>query len=97
MIVQLSHISALLHCYYTGTGKSVTGAHLAYASIIFNSGITPHQQSEPDKKKIRCVMYCGPSNKSVDVVMGKCTYMITLFIKIDIIVLCNVVITCAEM
>ena len=47
-----------------GTGKSVTGAHLAYASVISSS------QSEPDEK-IRCVMYCGPSNKSVDVVLGK--------------------------
>ena len=52
----------------TGTGKSVTGAHLAYASIKSNAGLT----YDPNEK-IRCVMYCGPSNKSVDVVLGKYT------------------------
>ncbi|XP_065917898.1 3'-5' exoribonuclease HELZ2-like isoform X3 [Dysidea avara] len=51
-----------------GTGKSVTGAHLAYASIRSNSGFTSNPRSTPDEK-IRCVMYCGPSNKSVDVVL----------------------------
>ncbi|XP_065917902.1 3'-5' exoribonuclease HELZ2-like isoform X2 [Dysidea avara] len=49
-----------------GTGKSVTGSHLAYAFIQFNFPTNP--RSEPDEK-IRCVMYCGPSNKSVDVVL----------------------------
>jgi len=44
---------------FTGTGKSVTGAQLAYASVTLNPN--------PDG----CVMYCGPSNKSVDVVLGK--------------------------
>ncbi|XP_065917904.1 3'-5' exoribonuclease HELZ2-like isoform X2 [Dysidea avara] len=51
-----------------GTGKSVTGSHLAYAFIMSNSGFTTNPRSEPDEK-IRCVMYCGPSNKSVDVVL----------------------------
>ena len=50
-----------------GTGKSETGAHLAYALIKSSSSV----QSTPDGK-IRCVMYCGPSNKSVNVVLGKC-------------------------
>ena len=52
----------------TGTGKSVTGAHLAYALIISNPNST--RIPSPDEK-IRCVMYCGPSNKSVDVVLGE--------------------------
>ena len=46
----------------------MTGAHLAYAFI--NAKPNSHH-SAPDEK-IRCVMYCGPSNKSVDVVLGMC-------------------------
>lgn len=57
-------------CYYcmllllnnTGTGKSETGAHLAYVFAMTN------RQQKADK----CVLYCGPSNKAVDVVLGKC-------------------------
>ena len=45
----------------------MTGAHLAYAFIVANCKL--HQHSETGK--IKCVMYCGPSNKSVDVVLGK--------------------------
>lgn len=56
-------------CTYTGTGKSVIGAHLAYAHIIINN---PNLQCVPSStdEKIKCVMYCGPSNKSLDVVLG---------------------------
>ena len=49
-----------------GTGKSVTGAHLAY-------GFVYHNRSKPlatRDGRIKCVMVCGPSNKSVDVVLG---------------------------
>ena len=55
--------------YSIGTGKSVTGAHLAYAFIVANN---PNLKSLPSNndEKIKCVMYCGPSNKSVDVVLG---------------------------
>ena len=57
----------LLHA---GTGKSVTGAHLAYAFIVAKNPdlklVPPYSADE----KIKCVMYCGPSNKSVDVVLG---------------------------
>ena len=55
--------------FYIGTGKSVTGAHLAYAFIVANN---PNLKSLPSNndEKIKCVMYCGPSNKSVDVVLG---------------------------
>jgi len=60
-------VRSFIYKYLTGTGKSVTGAHLAYALIISKLGIS---YSSPDEK-IRCVMYCGPSNKSVDVVLGK--------------------------
>ena len=45
-----------------GTGKSVTGAHLAYIFARANSS-RPHNN--------QCVLYCGPSNKAVDVVHGE--------------------------
>jgi len=53
-----------------GTGKSVTGAHLAYAFIIINISNLKSVSSHNNDEKIKCVMYCGPSNKSVDVVLG---------------------------
>lgn len=45
------------------------GAHLAYAFIVANN---PDLKFVPysDDEKIKCVMYCGPSNKSIDVVLG---------------------------
>jgi len=54
----------------------VTGAHLAYAFISSNAALI----SNPGpKERIRCVMYCGPSNKSVDVVLGKITFDVVHF------------------
>ena len=44
-----------------GTGKSVIGAHLAYIFAMSNRKAKKHQ----------CVLYCGPSNKAVDVVHCK--------------------------
>ena len=46
---------------YLGTGKSVTGARIAYVFAQDNKSLSTH----------KCVLYCGPSNKSVDVVFGK--------------------------
>ena len=46
----------------------MTGAHLAYAFIIANRKLRRSSKSP----KVNCVMYCGPSNKSVDVVLGMC-------------------------
>ena len=40
----------------------MTGAYLAYTSVASNS--------YDGNEKMSCVMYCGPSNKSVDVVLG---------------------------
>lgn len=45
----------------TGTGKSETGAHLAYIFAMTNRKL----------KADKCVLYCGPSNKAVDVVLGR--------------------------
>ena len=50
-----------LTVFLTGTGKSETGAHLAYAFARLNKVKHPR----------RCVLYCGPSNKAVNVVLGK--------------------------
>ena len=52
----------------------MTGAHLAYAFIIANNPDLKFVPSNNDEK-IKCVMYCGPSNKSVDVVLGMLLYL----------------------
>ena len=49
-----------------GTGKSVTGAHLAFAFALLNKA---ERKSQLTKKP--CVLYCGPSNKSVEVVLSE--------------------------
>ena len=60
--------SIYIYTFYIGTGKSVTGAHLAYAFIVGNNPDLKSLPSNDDElEKIKCVMYCGPSNKSVDV------------------------------
>ena len=49
-----------------GTGKSVTGAHLAFAFALLNKA-----ERKPQLMKRPCVLYCGPSNKSVEVVLSE--------------------------
>ena len=56
-----SGISNMYYLDYIGTGKSVIGMHLAYIFARVNSSRGNNQ----------CVLYCGPSNKTVDVVHGK--------------------------
>ena len=56
--------------YIKGTGKSVVGAHLTYIFSKINTG----------SKK--CVLYCCPSNKAVDVVHSKHVY---IYIQIKLI------------
>ena len=56
----------MVYIYYLlGTGKSETGAHIAYILAMLN------QRLFNTKNDHNCVFYCGPSNKSVDVVLGK--------------------------
>ena len=65
MVIRVSLFISILSS--SGTGKSVTGAHLAY-------GFVHHNRKNPlttEDGKIKCVMVCGPSNKSVDVVLGE--------------------------
>ncbi|XP_066558927.1 3'-5' exoribonuclease HELZ2 isoform X2 [Amia ocellicauda] len=51
-----------------GTGKTVVGVHIVYWFLILNSE-NPRQITDPEeRKKKEVILYCGPSNKSVDVV-----------------------------
>ncbi len=64
----------LLTCNPTGTGKSVTGAHIAYAlamKLVKEVG----KVRRKDGERTTCVMYCGPSQQSVNVVLGKTIYL----------------------
>ncbi|XP_009491426.2 3'-5' exoribonuclease HELZ2 [Pelecanus crispus] len=55
-----------------GTGKTVVGTHIVYWFHELNEESVKKEQtpsSEEEKTKGRkCILYCGPSNKSVDVV-----------------------------
>ena len=59
-----SEYRIIFHLILTGTGKSVVGAHLIY---IF---------SKMNAESNKCVLYCCPSNKAVDVVHSKYAYII---------------------
>ena len=55
-----------------GTGKSVTGAHIAYAFAMLNRQRREKPSSSGEKRPpLRCVLYCGPSNVAVDVIVSK--------------------------
>lgn len=54
----------------SGTGKSVTGAHIAYAlAMKLRKEVENAQRKTEDLNS--CVMYCGPSQQSVNVVLGE--------------------------
>lgn len=63
-------------CLFKGTGKTVTGVHIAYLFTKLNMQLLSQESSlhntytEPAKAPPQ-VIYCGPSNKSVDVVACK--------------------------
>ncbi|NXK92539.1 HELZ2 Helicase, partial [Formicarius rufipectus] len=54
-----------------GTGKTVVGTHIVYWFHKLNEESVEkdvtHLEEEKSKKR-KCILYCGPSNKSVDVV-----------------------------
>ena len=56
--------------WQSGTGKSVTGAHIAYA-LAMRLRKEPVRQRKNESDPNTCVMYCGPSQQSVNVVLGK--------------------------
>ncbi|XP_052404760.1 helicase with zinc finger domain 2 [Carassius gibelio] len=51
-----------------GTGKTVVGAYIVYWFSQLNSKNPWKLKELRDKKKKEVILYCGPSNKSVDVV-----------------------------
>ncbi|XP_036427088.1 helicase with zinc finger domain 2 [Colossoma macropomum] len=54
-----------------GTGKTVVGVHIVYWFFQENQNLPHLQRVENEDPKKRCILYCGPSNKSVDVVAGQ--------------------------
>uniref|UniRef100_A0A4W5KBX3 Helicase with zinc finger 2 n=1 Tax=Hucho hucho TaxID=62062 RepID=A0A4W5KBX3_9TELE len=57
----------------SGTGKTVVGVHLVYWFFLQNQKVPNHlrPKAASGSSKRRCILYCGPSNKSVDVVAGQ--------------------------
>ncbi|NP_001292205.1 3'-5' exoribonuclease HELZ2 isoform X1 [Rattus norvegicus] len=55
-----------------GTGKTVVGFHIVYWFHRSNQEQMPTGSSPSEEEKLGgpCVLYCGPSNKSVDVLGG---------------------------
>ncbi|NXL67127.1 HELZ2 Helicase, partial [Chordeiles acutipennis] len=55
-----------------GTGKTVVGVHIVYWFHKLNQESVEKRQTESSEeeepKGRKCILYCGPSNKSVDVV-----------------------------
>ena len=56
-------------CHFEGTGKTVTGVHIAFGFAKRNKQNLPGSLDEV--KAPSQVIYCGPSDKAVDVVAGK--------------------------
>uniref|UniRef100_A0A3Q3N0K8 DNA2/NAM7 helicase helicase domain-containing protein n=1 Tax=Labrus bergylta TaxID=56723 RepID=A0A3Q3N0K8_9LABR len=54
-----------------GTGKTVVGVYLVYCFFELNSQSQRKSVDPNDKNKKEIILYCGPSNKSVEVVAGK--------------------------
>lgn len=57
----------------TGTGKTVVGIHIVYQFFNKNKeflAASCEPSCAPQQKK-PAILYCGPSNKSVDIVAGK--------------------------
>lgn len=60
------------HSLPAGTGKTVVGFHIVFWFHKLNEEWVP-ARAPSDKDKVLgrpCVLYCGPSNKSVDVLAG---------------------------
>ena len=55
---------------HVGTKKSVTGAHIAYALAMKLKSETANKRRGSDELS-PCVMYCGPSQQSVNSVLSE--------------------------
>lgn len=62
-----------LKCFlcFLGTGKTVVGVYIVNCFFEHNSKNQRKWKDPKDKEKKEVILYCGPSNKSVDVVAGK--------------------------
>jgi len=76
--------------FHVGSGKSIFGAHLAYAFAKLNR--TTRNKTISGKKK--CVVYCGSSNISVDVVASKKMHKINAHILVNVCTLPSVINSC---
>ncbi|KAM4729429.1 3'-5' exoribonuclease HELZ2-like [Anableps anableps] len=71
---QLRAVAAALNSNFTliqgppGTGKTVVGVNIVYWFLEMNSKNPRKFEDLKDKDKKQVILYCGPSNKSVDVV-----------------------------
>ncbi|XP_043992282.1 helicase with zinc finger domain 2-like [Gambusia affinis] len=71
---QLQAVAAALNNNFTliqgppGTGKTVVGVNIVYWFLKMNSENPRISEDPRDKDKKEVILYCGPSNKSVDVV-----------------------------
>lgn len=62
----INYITRIFLLFLTGTGKTKTGAYLAYFFSQMNRSLPCDLRSGMTPK----ILYCGPSNKSVDVIAG---------------------------
>ncbi|KAJ8260067.1 hypothetical protein GJAV_G00176700 [Gymnothorax javanicus] len=74
---QKKAINEALHSTFTliqgppGTGKTVVGVYLVILFVMWNKQnfiSLEKKDNNSEEKKKGCILYCGPSNKSVDVV-----------------------------
>jgi len=74
LISSICYFWTSYNIHLLGTGKTITGVHIAYWFAEINRLNTPRerrtQTEEIPEKAPPQVLYCGPSNKSVDVVAG---------------------------
>ncbi|NXY48116.1 HELZ2 Helicase, partial [Ceuthmochares aereus] len=52
---------------FLGTGKTVVGTHIVYWFHKLNEDSVKKEET-PSSEEVKYILYCGPSNKSVDVV-----------------------------
>lgn len=72
--VSTCSVKNLFFVCLTGTGKTVVGVNIVYWFLKMNSENPRISEDPRDKDKKEVILYCGPSNKSVDVVAGKFTF-----------------------
>lgn len=64
----------------SGTGKTVVGVCLVNVFLELNRQVPRVRADEEEEKKRPVILYCGPSNKSVDVVAGEFSVLAASFL-----------------